>query len=117
MCQSIKCIKLSIPKIVKGSEKVLLPHFTKRKRIAEDITDILEMTVDQHEGDGIKRQGFSSSLTDQNWHLRSDLEHSLVICISQWHMMGIGLTSVGLQETDFTQEVSQVKISQNDRMV
>lgn len=65
------------------SEKVLLPGFTKKKSIAEDVNDILEMTVDQCEGDGIKRPDFSSSLTDQNWYLRSDLRHSPVICISE----------------------------------
>lgn len=84
MYQSIKPIKLSIPSLVEWrSEKVLLPGFTKRKSIAEDADDILEMTVDQHKGDGIKPPDFSSSLTHENWHLRSDLRHSPVICISQ----------------------------------
>ena len=84
MYQSIKPIKLSIRDLVEGrSEKVLLPGFTKRKSVAEDVNDILEMTVDQHEGDVIKMLDFFSSLTDQNWHLRSDLRHSPVICISQ----------------------------------
>lgn len=65
------------------SEKVLLLGFSKRESVAEEVNDILEMTVDQHEGDGIKRPDFSLSLTDQNWHLRSDLRHRPVICTSQ----------------------------------
>lgn len=60
MYQSIKPVKLRIPNTMEGSEKVLLPVFTKRKSIGEDVNNILEMTVDQHEGDGIKREGFSS---------------------------------------------------------
>lgn len=67
MYQSIKPTKLGIPNLLEGrSEKVLLPGFTKRKSRAEDINDILEMTMGQHEGDGIKRLDFSSCLTDQN---------------------------------------------------
>lgn len=62
---------------------MFLPGFSKRESIAEEVNDILEMTVDQHEGDGIKRPDFSPSLTDQNWHLRSDLRHRPVICTSQ----------------------------------
>ena len=63
-------------------EKVLLPYYTVMKSIAEKFNDILEMTVDQ--GDCIKSQKyFCSSQTHQNWHLRSDLGHSSVICILQ----------------------------------
>ena len=84
MYQSIKPIKLSVPDLVEGRyEKVLLPGFIKRKSIAEDVNDILEMIVDQHEGDGIRRLDFSSSLADQRWHLRPDLGYSPVIYISQ----------------------------------
>lgn len=104
MRQSIKPVKLSIPGSVEGSEKVLLPGFTKRVSVAENVNGILEMTADQCEGDGIKRQGFSSSLTDEKWHLRAQSCH--LHFTMPTNMTGIGLTSVGLQDTDFTQEVS-----------